>query len=70
LVGIEFYSGALSKSCFDIIDLSKMRNYIVQISYLSFSDVIFTEVGGGMPSAMGTEEMTPIGSYICQYDKV
>ena len=30
------------------------------------SDVILTEVEGGMPCAMGTVDTTPIGSYICQ----
>merc|ERR1719317_1302518 len=50
IVGLEFYSGALNKTCFDINDLN----------------VILTEVEGGMPCAMGTVDTTPVGSYICQ----
>merc|ERR1719483_1795196 len=50
IVGLEFYSGALNKTCFDLNDLN----------------VILTEVEEGMPCAMGTEDTTPIGSYICQ----
>merc|ERR1719483_1270149 len=50
IVGLEFYSGALNKTCFDLNDLN----------------VILTEVEEGMPCAMGTEETAPVGAYTCR----
>merc|ERR1719458_1235787 len=50
IVGLEFYAGALNKTCYDINDLH----------------LILTEVDEGMPCAIGTAETTPVGSYVCQ----
>merc|ERR1719400_67007 len=50
IVGLEFYAGALNKTCYDINDLH----------------LILTEVETGMPCAIGTAETTPVGSYVCQ----
>merc|ERR550517_956548 len=50
IVGLEFYAGALNKTCYDINNLH----------------LILTEVETGMPCAIGTAETTPVGSYVCQ----
>merc|ERR1719264_953792 len=50
IVGLEFYAGALNKTCYDINNLH----------------LILTEVETGMPCAIGTAETSPVGSYVCQ----
>jgi len=49
IIGLEFYGGALNKTCYDIRDLN----------------VILTEVDSGMPCAEGPPEKAPMGSYTC-----
>ena len=49
IVGLEFYSGALNKTCYDIRNLNN----------------ILTEEEGGVPCAIGKEENVPTGSYVC-----
>merc|ERR1719412_2063249 len=53
IIGLEFYAGALSKTCYDIMDLN----------------VILTEVDYGIPCAEGPKEMAPMGSYTCRANK-
>jgi len=50
IIGLEFYAGALNKTCYDIKDLN----------------VILTEVETGMPCTEGPEETAPIGAYTCR----
>merc|ERR1719277_2543475 len=50
IIGLEFYGGALNKTCYDIRDLN----------------VILTEVDTGMPCAEGPPEKAPMGSYTCR----
>ena len=66
IVGLEFYSGALNKTCYDIRNLSKFREFIVR-SFCQYyiSDNIMTEEEGGVPCAIGTEDSVPTGSYVC-----
>ena len=68
IVGLEFYSGALNKTCYDIRDprrtaWSGAGN--VWLKYLIFPDKILTEEEGGTPCAIGTEETLPVGSFVC-----
>ncbi len=49
IIGLEFYAGALNKTCYDLSDL----NRIVQ------------ESEAGSPCHEGTHEKAPIGSYTC-----
>ena len=64
IIGLEFYAGALNKTCYDIKDLSK---HIVNVSFPNFdTDVILTEVETGMPCTEGLEERAPSGAYTCR----
>merc|ERR1719483_868570 len=49
IIGLEFYAGALNKTCYDIKDLN----------------VILTEVDTGMPCTEEPEETAPVGAYTC-----
>merc|ERR1719410_1289916 len=52
IVGLEFYAGALNRTCYDIMDLN----------------VILTEVDYGIPCAEGPQETAPMGSYTCRWE--
>ena len=66
IIGLEFYGGALNKTCYDIRDLSEHFTKM-QKNHLCFPDVILTEVDTGMPCAEGPPEKAPMGSYTCRY---
>ena len=69
IVGLEFYSGALNKTCYDIRDPRRParpgRGKKMFCKYFLFSDKILTEEEGGTPCAIGTEETLPVGSFVC-----
>lgn len=68
IVGLEFYSGALNKTCYDIRDPRRTAwsgPGNVWLKYLIFPDKILTEEEGGTPCAIGTEETLPVGSFVC-----
>merc|ERR1719232_1880112 len=50
IIGLEFYAGALNRTCYDVMDLN----------------VILTEVDYGIPCAEGPPELAPMGSYTCR----
>ena len=69
IVGLEFYSGALNKTCYDIRDPRRVarpgRGKKILCDYFLFLDKILTEEEGGTPCAIGTEETLPVGSFVC-----
>ena len=70
IVGLEFYSGALNKTCYDIRDPRRTARPQtgkgnIWVKYFQFADKILTEEEGGTPCAIGTEETLPVGSFVC-----
>ena len=79
IIGLEFYSGALHKSCYSIDDLSKLCLYLYkghsniiilhQQSYffyiIIFLDQIVTEGRFQVPCNQDNPSIAPSGSYIC-----
>ena len=68
IVGLEFYSGALNKTCYDIRDprrTARSEEENSWLKYFLFPDKILTEEEGGTPCAIGTEETLPVGSFVC-----
>merc|ERR1719189_2771135 len=53
IVGLEFYSGALNKTCYDIRNLNN----------------ILTEEEGGVPCAIGDQDNVPTGSFVCLHNE-
>ena len=67
IIGLEFYARVLNKTCYDIKDLSKFWQHILNVSFPYFdTDVILTEVETGMPCTEGAEERAPLGAYTCR----
>ena len=68
IVGLEFYSGALNKTCYDIRNLSILTEYYFLCNYKVFiiQDNILTKEEGGVPCAIGKEDSVPTGSFVCQ----
>ena len=70
IVGLEFYSGALNKTCYDIRDprrTARSEDGNVWLKYFLFPDKILTEEEGGTPCAIGTEQTLPVGSFVCTW---
>ena len=68
IVGLEFYSGALNKTCYDIRDprrTARSEEENIWLKYFLFPDKILTEEEGGTPCAIGTEQTLPVGSFVC-----
>merc|ERR550517_1104478 len=53
IVGLEFYAGALNKTCYDINNLH----------------LILTEEEGGVPCAIGDQDNVPTGSFVCLHNE-
>ena len=64
IVGLEFYSGALNKTCYDIRDPRRNPVYVSNNDWV-LSDKIMTEEDDGVPCAIGTEDSLPVGSFVC-----
>ena len=67
IVGLEFYSGALNKTCYDIRNLSRKMLYwpFDNGVIINPADNILTEEEGGVPCAIGKENNVPTGSFVC-----
>ena len=64
IVGLEFYSGALNKTCYDIRDPRRSPVLFSNNDWV-LSDKIMTEEDDGVPCAIGTEDSLPVGSFVC-----
>ena len=67
IIGLEFYSGALHKSCYSIDNLGKPDNlpYGKMISRDNASDEIVTEGSKKVPCYDGDAATAPAGAYTC-----
>ena len=68
IIGLEFYAGALNRTCYDVMDLSKLYKREGGLNLTAFADVILTEVDYGIPCAEGPQETAPMGSYTCRWE--
>ena len=74
IIGLEFYAGALNRTCYDVMDLSKSgpsysrEGGLTNLTALLCADVILTEVDYGIPCAEGPQETAPMGSYTCRWE--
>ena len=66
IIGLEFYAGALNRTCYDVTDLSKLISRSSLGNVLP-ADVILTEVDYGIPCAEGPQKTAPMGSYTCRW---
>ena len=70
IIGLEFYAGALNRTCYDVMDLSKWQRTDLLTNPVVCADVILTEVDYGIPCAEGPQETAPMGSYTCRWEAV
>ena len=65
IIGLEFYSGALHKSCYSIDNLGKINNFLLEIELALISDEIVTEGSKKVPCYDGPADTAPTGAYTC-----
>ncbi|CAO1437735.1 unnamed protein product [Diamesa serratosioi] len=71
IIGLEFYSGALHKSCYSLEDISKypkvyLNNHIKVVSILG---EIFKEGDTATPCNTDNKSNAPAGAYSCNYNE-
>lgn len=73
IVGLEFYAGALNRTCYSLDDLGnkaasnlqKRKSFKTNFSSLPFADTMVFEGEAGSPCFPGPEENAPMGSFSC-----
>jgi voltage-dependent calcium channel N type alpha-1B len=74
IIGLEFYSGALHKSCYSLEDISKLltdtddRKPPINVSFV-FVEELFKEGDSAVPCNADNKTIAPTGAYTCNYNE-
>ena len=67
IIGLEFYSGALHKSCYSIDNLGEIKHltHLAVLKQIFLPDLIVTEGSKKVPCYDGPASTAPTGAYTC-----